>query len=134
MTNEQDIKKNLKRIERLEKAVFETADVSVPRSKKPQTLPELARNRTFKNGQQKIAVIVGYHEKIKAMQEIKKENIKQGWKDGKFDGSYSDELLRRSIRDGLVRDLKDGIYDLTQSGEDFFETFLKPQIKYAREN
>lgn len=126
MTNDRDIKIFLKRIERLEKAVFKTANVSMQRSKKAQTLPELARNRTLKNGQQKIAIIVGYNEKIKEMQKIKRKDIKQGWKDGKFDGSYSDELLRRTIRDGLIRDLRDGIYDLTQSGEIFFETFLKP--------
>ena len=56
---------------------------------------------------------------------ITEADIKEGWKDGKFIGTYANSLLQRAIKDVLIRDLKDGTYDLTQDGENFFETILK---------
>ena len=119
----QKIKERLDKIEAvLRGPVQQTAGIT--RSNKAITLPELARDKKILNGQKKIAVIVGYHEKIASLERIDVKNIKSGWKDGKFSGSYNSSLLQRAVKDGLVRDLKNGYFDLTQSGEDFFDDLI----------
>jgi hypothetical protein len=122
---EKEIKEILLRIDRLEKVVFGKSDNTLTsKGGKQLTLPELARKKILKNGQQKIAIIVGYYEKIQGKKDIQRKDIIQGWKDGKFVGSYSDVLLDRAIVDGLIRDLKDGTYDMSQSGENLFSEFI----------
>jgi hypothetical protein len=112
------------RVEALEKAVF-ISKVRQKSSGKQLTLAELARRAPLKkaNGQQKIATIVGYFEKVVDQGPSKPELIKQGWKDGKFAGKYNPSFLNRAVGD-LVRSLGDGTYDLTQAGEDFFFNIL----------
>lgn len=135
-------KQILKRFDRLEARVntleqktltIQGQSTELPNKKsKTLTLPELIRDKKFENGQQKITVIVGYFEKIKSVTPIKERDIKEGWQEGKFEGRYNPNLLSRANRDGLIRDLSkldgDG-YDLSQSGERFFEEFLKQESK-----
>ena len=126
MTKEEEIKSLGERIEKLEKVVFGDTPVSIKtNSSKPLTITALARKDNVKNGQQKLTAIVGYYEKILEKDKITESDIKEGWKDGKFTGAYANVLLQRAIKDVLIRDLKDGTYDLTQDGENFFETVLK---------
>ncbi len=112
-----------KRVERLEKEFL--APRPVAKHGKQRTLPELIKSKKFKNGQQKVCVIVAYLEKYGGSKSITEVEITQGWRDGKFDGAYARTLLDRAIGDGLVRDLKDGTFDLSQSGEEFYEEFTK---------
>lgn len=125
MSTEDEIKEIKLRLTKIENTLFGDGN-SVPKtsSSKSLTLPELARAKKLENGQQKIAVIVGYHEKIAKTDAITVEIIKAGWKDGKFSGSYNSALLIRAIKDALVRDNKNGTYDLSQTGEDFFNDIL----------
>jgi len=126
MTQEEKIESLSERIEKLEKVVFGDIPVSIKtNSSKPLTITALARKDNVKNGQQKLTAIVGYYEKILKRGKITESDIKEGWKDGKFTGTYANVLLQRAIKDVLLRDLKDGAYDLTQDGENFFETLLK---------
>lgn len=96
---------------------------SVSQNKKIPTLRELIKGRDFNNGPEKIAVIVGYHEKIKK-ELISKEQIPQEWKDSKMKGVYKTNLLNGATGD-YVREVAGGKYDLSQSGEDFFDNFVK---------
>jgi hypothetical protein len=124
------LKNILVRLENIEKAlsinVAANADVNKPirpgKTLKAITLPELARSKKAVNGQQKVAIVVGYYERITRKDPITKNDIKEGWKEGKFPGSFADVLVHRAIKDGLIRDLK-GKYDLSQTGEDFFDDF-----------
>ncbi len=93
-------------------------------SKKTLTLAEIVRGKSFRSGQEKVAVIVGYCEKVVHKNPIKESDLKQGWKEGKFDGKYANTLLLRAIKDGLVRDIG-GDFDLSQTGEEFFDNFFK---------
>jgi hypothetical protein len=88
------------------------------------TLAELARRGTLANGQQRVAAIVGYFEKIAGKEEILASDIQQGWREGKFTGDYAAVFLSRAIKDGLVRLKQKNAYDLTQTGEDFFEALF----------
>jgi len=94
-------------------------------SKKEITLAELIRGKSFRSGQQKVAIIVGYYEKISKRSSIREIDIKAGWVMGKFDGKYRSNLLERAVKDGLVRDLENGTFDMSQTGEKFFSGFLK---------
>lgn len=116
----------LVRLEKIEQVLFESPVLEkITANKKEITLPELVRNKKFKNGQQRVAVVVGYCEKITGKQDISIKDIESGWMDGKLKGSFSDSFLRRAIKDGFVRNKKDGTYDLSQTGEAFFSDFLK---------
>ncbi len=108
-----------KRIAKLEAIVLENKS-QLKQSQKSITLAEIARRDTLKkaNGQQKVAAIVGYYEKVKG-ELANREEIKNGWSKGKFLGRYHSTLVDRAVGD-FVRDLDDGTYDLTQKGEDFF--------------
>ena len=94
--------------------------VIITPSNKRLTLPELARRAKLSNGQQRVAAVVGYFEKLQGKDEVTMADLQQGWKDGKFPGSYAPVYLSRAIKDGLVRQKAKGSYDLTQTGEDFF--------------
>lgn len=94
-----------------------------PGSGKQKTLREIVKGRKFKNGQQQIAVIVGYHEKILGIP-INKGNIKSEWTNAKITNKYSTGFITRA-KDALVRVHPNGTCDLTQAGEELFEKFLK---------
>lgn len=119
-------KELLERIEKLEK-LFGASD-SKPIVKKEKMLPEIIKGKKFGNGQEKIAVIVGYKERVNGSS-VSLKDISQGWRDGKFDRSFARELLNRAIKAGFVRDLKDGTYDLSQTGEEFYESFTSSNEK-----
>lgn len=92
--------------------------------KKQLTLPEVVKGKDFKSGQEKIAVIVGYYEKTLGTTPVTATSVKEGWRLGKFDGKYNPNLLARAIKDGFVRNIDENL-DLTQTGEKFWEAFLK---------
>lgn len=120
------IKNILERLEKIERTIFESpVRERITRKKKEITLPELVRNKKLKNGQERVAVVVGYFELVAGKHDISTKDIESGWMDGKLEGTFANMLLRRAIKDGLVRDKKDGTYDLTQTGEYFFSDFLK---------
>jgi hypothetical protein len=91
---------------------------------KTLTLPEIIKGKAFRSGQEKVAIIVGYSEKILADLAIKESTVKEGWKTGKFDGKYDHNFLVRAIKDGLVRAIE-GNLDLSQTGERFWDLFVK---------
>ncbi|MCP6720414.1 MAG: hypothetical protein KJI72_03825 [Patescibacteria group bacterium] len=93
-------------------------------SNKVITLAELRRNVKIKNGQQSITIIIGYYEKILNQGAISPKVIEEGWLEGKFDGKYNSESLRRAIADGLVRRQENSRYDLSITGENFFQSQL----------
>lgn len=94
---------------------------------KQLTLNEIIKGKNFKSGQQKVTVIVGNYEKMLGQSPIKEEDIRSAWVKNKFDGKYRTNLLERAVDDGLVRDLENGSFDLSQTGEKFFENFLKDE-------
>lgn len=116
-----------KRIVVLESGLTKEAYRSGGIIKKTITLPELIRGKNFKSGQEKLAVIVGYLEKISHKEAINEADIKTGWKEGKFNGKYNPNFLSRAIKDGLVRKI-DGSFDLSQSGETFFNNFQNADV------
>lgn len=93
--------------------------------RKDITLAELRRKSEIKNGQQSVALIIGYYEKVLKEEAIKPKDIESGWRDGKFSGKYNPNFLIRAIKEGLVRPQKEGVYDLSGTGEDFFDAQIK---------
>ncbi|MES2202831.1 MAG: hypothetical protein V4474_00665 [Patescibacteria group bacterium] len=89
---------------------------------KQKTLREIIKGKRFKNGQEQIAAIVGYHEKILG-QQITKEKIKEEWASSKMNGVFAAVFLSRA-KDTFIRIHADDLCDLTQSGEEFFEKLL----------
>jgi hypothetical protein len=123
-TNEEMYRDLQKRVERLEKAIFpvDGTSLAVGATKKMKSLPELVKARPPQNGQQRVAAIVGYIEKMEKRTAIKLPDIKKGWAIGKFDGGFANVLVTRAVKDGLIADYNnDGSYVLTQSGESFWE-------------
>ena len=98
--------------------------ISQPRKSKAVTLAELVKGFKFQNGQEKVAAIIGYWEKVEGKSEVPVKDIEQAWRNGKLDGSYHPNYLQRAVADGLIRELDKGVYDLSQSGEGFFEKLL----------
>lgn len=94
-----------------------------PGNRKQKTLREIVKGRKFKNGQEQIAVIVGYHERVIGTL-INKDNLRIEWTNAKMTNKYSTKYISRT-RDILVRVSIEGVCDLTQTGEDFFDDFLK---------
>ncbi len=95
---------------------------AVPASDKPKTLREVIKGREFSNGPEKIAAIVGYHEKMLGSL-INKKDLAKAWMNAKFDGAYKTNLLDNAS--GMyVRVQSNGECDLTQTGEAFFEKLL----------
>lgn len=124
MTNEEMYKELQKRVEQLEMVVFpaDGASPALGTTKKQKSLPELIKAHPPQNGQQRVAAIVGYIEKIENRTDIKLADIKKGWAVGKFDGGFANVLVSRAVKDGLIADYsKDGSYVLTQSGESYWE-------------
>lgn len=120
------LKSHEKRIRALEERNSTTVKTtSDQRTPKQMTLAEMIRGKKYKSGQEKVAVIVGYYEKLERKDQIRNSDVKEGWKIGKFDGRYNPNLLARAIKDGLVRNI-DGNLDLSQTGEKFFDNLLKP--------
>lgn len=92
-------------------------------SGKQKTLREIVKGRKFKNGQQQIAIIVGYYENILGTL-IRKDNIKTEWINTKMTNKYSKNFLDRA-KDEFIRVHPNETCDLTQTGEEFFKEFLK---------
>ena len=132
--NQEEINKQIfERLERLEKSAFPIAEVVaknlIASGEKQRTLREIVKGRKFKNGQQQIAVIVGYHENNMGSL-INKKKIETEWNNAKMTNKYSKNFLERAKKD-LVRVHLDGTCDLTQTGEDFFDKFLKNESSGA---
>lgn len=89
---------------------------------KQKTLREVVRGKKFSNGCEKIAAIVGYHEKILGSL-VNKNNLKQAWDDAKLDGVYKTNILDDAAGQ-YVRVKSSGECDLTQTGEEFFDKLL----------
>ena len=92
-------------------------------SGKQKTLREIVKGRKFKNGQEQIAVIVGYHERILGTL-INKGDLRLEWTNAKMTNKYSTEFVTRA-KDVFIRIGSTEMCDLTQTGEDFFDEFLK---------
>lgn len=108
--------------------VLESSEINPSKKKrsgnrKQKTLREIIKGRKFKNGQQQIAVIVGYHENILGVL-IHTDNIKTEWNNAKITNKYNKTFIDRA-KDELIRVRSDGTCDLTQTGEELFEKFLQ---------
>ena len=90
---------------------------------KQKTLREIVKGRKLKNGSEKLAVIVGYYEKIDGSL-VRKDGLKKEWHDAKIDGVYKTNLLD-DAEGSYIRVLPSGECDLTQTGEKFFDRFLE---------
>ena len=101
------------------------------KDKKQKTLREIVKGRNFKNGQEQIAIIVGYYEKIVGTL-IHKDNLKTEWINAKMINKYNPNFLKRA-KDDLIRIHPEGACDLTQTGEDFFERFIGNKPKKLHE-
>ncbi len=126
MTSQADINKEiLIRIEKLEKAVFSGTTPKTPKAVKALSLAEIVRKKKLENGQQKVAAIVGYCEKIRGIEAVTNADMRAGWKEAKFDGAFANILTTRAEKEGLISSYgtKDS-YVLTQTGEDFWEGLI----------
>jgi len=112
-----------KRIGVLEDSEINPSKRKRPGSEKQKTLREIAKGRKFKNGQQQVAVIVGYHENTLDVL-IHMDNIKTEWNNAKMTNKYSKTFIDRA-KEEFIRVHSDGTCDLTQTGEEFFEDFIK---------
>lgn len=127
---QEDIKKIIERLERIEKVVFsaKVSRASKPTAAKSVSIPELIRNTTFRSGQQRVAVLVGYMEKIEGKPQIVMADIKDAWRRAKFNGNFANVFVSRAVKDALIADYGgDGNYVLTQTGERFWEEQLAAQ-------
>lgn len=114
----------LKQLESVVGFVAPTNAVNLPiTGAKQPTLREIIKGKRLKNGPEKIAVIVGYYEKIIG-QLTNKKDIRQNWVEAKIDGAYKTNLLDDAAG-AYVRVHSNGECDLTQSGEEFFDNILK---------
>jgi len=100
-----------KRVQSIEEDIKGRPNVTNPNIK-TITLPEIIFGKKFKSGQEKIVhkTLVGY------------ADLEEGWKVGKFNGKYSPSFLARA---SIWVSNVDGKLDLTQTGEKFFNEFLK---------
>jgi len=89
------------------------------------TLREIVRRKKFNNGQEQVAVIVGYYEKVVGSL-INKNVIPTEWVKAKMMNKYNTAYFSRA-KDDLIRMHQDGTCDLTQTGEDFFDNFLSDE-------
>ncbi len=120
-TSEQRISELESRVEALEALVLHSNTPVVSMGKKEKTLREIVKGKKF-NGQEQVAAIVGYHEKILG-QRVQKNEIKNAWQDAKMNGKYAAVYLTRA-KDTLIRILDDDSCDLTQTGEEFFDALI----------
>jgi hypothetical protein len=118
-TSEERISELESRVEILEAMIINTNATEItPGVAKDRTLREIVKGKKF-NGQEQVAAIVGYHEKVLG-QRIHKNEIKKIWQDSKMNGKYAAIYLTRAQKDALIRMLDDETCDLTQTGEEFF--------------
>lgn len=117
-TNEQRISELESRVKALETLVLHTDAPVINTSRKEKTLREIVKGKKL-NGQEQVATIVGYYEKVLG-QCIHKNEIKNVWQDAKMNGKYAAIYLTRAQKDALVR-VADEACDLTQTGEEFFD-------------
>ncbi len=110
------------RLKRLEGGASHAVAPRVATGGKQKTLREIIKGRKFKNGQEQIAVIVGYHE-VMLNQPIQKDQIKEEWTRAKITNKFSAEFVARA-KDTLIRVHPDDTCDLTQTGEEFLDRFL----------
>lgn len=120
-TSEQRISELESRVETLEALVLQSKAPVVNMGGKEKTLREIVKGKKF-NGQEQVAAIVGYYEKILG-QRVQKNEIKKGWQDAKMNGKYAAVYLTRA-KDTLIRILDDDSCDLTQTGEEFFGALI----------
>lgn len=114
-----DHEARLKQLEGGTRSTAATTAMSV--GSKQKTLRELVKGKKFKNGQEQIAAIVGYHERVLG-QRIPKDKIKKVWEDAKMNGIFSPVYFSRA-KDTLIRVDRDAC-DLTQTGDEFFNRLL----------
>jgi len=118
------LKDHEKRLQIIERSLPSPQEITEPvATSKQTTLREIVKGRKFKNGQEQIAIIVGYHERALHVL-VEKNKIPTEWFNAKMPNKYNPNYLRR-VKDDLIRINTDGRCDLTQSGEKFFENFLK---------
>lgn len=110
------------RIAHLEGSVVTPAIVAKS-SGKQKTLREIVKGRKFKNGQEQLAVIVGYHE-VNLQKPISKTVLKDEWLAAKMRNKFDGKFLERA-KDIYFRIHPDDTCVLTQTGEEFFDQFLK---------
>ncbi len=124
-TQEQINQEVFNRLKNIESLIFSQSAAYKPTSKLI-TLAELVRDKEFKNGQEKVAAIVGYYEIELGKTSITNSDVQQGWRQAKFNGNYAPELMKRAVKDGLVNDYDaKGNFVLTQSGEKFYNELTK---------
>lgn len=112
-----------KRLARLEGSTTASTAVERPGGSKQRTLREIVKGRKFKNGQEQLAVIVGYHEVILGNPTMKTV-LKDEWLAAKMLSKYDAKFLERA-KDVFFRIHSDNTCILTQTGEEFFDEFLK---------
>ncbi len=117
--NQEKIKKIIEQIANHEKRLTKLENVS----QIPVVAREMIKGKKFNNGQEQVAVIVGYHEKLLGSL-IKRDSLKLEWDSAKITNKYNTEFINRA-KDSLIRINAEGRCDLTQSGEDFFDNFVK---------
>ena len=89
---------------------------------KQKTLREIINGKSFKSGQEKLTVIVGYHEK-ELGSPIKNIDLENAWIDAKMAGKFDRNYLKRALNDH-IRVLEGGVCDLTRTGEDLYEKLI----------
>jgi hypothetical protein len=97
--HETDMNKIVARISRLETAVFgqqREGDFEAGISSNPLLLQDLARKAKKLSGQKKIALIVGYLEKVQNLEKITTLEIKNNWEQAKFKGKYNSTFVTTS--------------------------------------
>jgi hypothetical protein len=122
-TQDQTINNIIERLSKLEAVVFsaEMKPSPTPLLKSP-SLAEIVRGKKMKNGQEKIASIIGFYEKEMGRLTVSILDIEEGWSKAKFTGRYAPMLLKRSVQDGLINDYgNEKGYVLTQTGESFYQ-------------
>ncbi len=92
-------------------------------SDKQKTLREVVKGREFKNGQEQLAVIIGYHETILG-KPVKKSALKDEWFAAKMINKYDTKYYGRA-ENVFFRESTDDTCALTQGGEEFFDKFIK---------
>ena len=114
------------RLKLLEDAVFGTGGATPSQTGKQLALSELAGSSLISNGQQKIAVVLGYNELILKGDPLSMPEIRKAWTTAKFDLKPDPKQLERAIKAGLVRDAENTKkYDLTRKGEAYFQTVME---------
>jgi len=119
-----DHEQRIRLLESTNKDVANNINTKTGIPKKALTLPEIIKGKNFKSGQEKVAIIIGYYEKVSKVESIKESHVKKGWNIGKFNGKYNPNLLARAIKEGLARNIN-GNLDLSQTGEEFWDLFLE---------